>query len=203
MSKLVFDPTMAEFNVSREAWLDAHQKDFAGVHSSAVVFDAARTAASSSSSPARILLVQRAATDSMPNKWELPGGAVDPADRDPTILDGCARELREETGLTARRVVRRVTEGPAGEPLTVFTNSRGTKIFCKFAFEVEVQQLETIVLDPEEHQAWTWASEAEIVRGEIAGTNGGEGLAIPLTALHVRRIIMEAFRLRKEDDARH
>ncbi|OAA57311.1 NUDIX hydrolase domain-like protein [Cordyceps fumosorosea ARSEF 2679] len=196
MSHVPFDPTVAEFDVSCDAWLATHQKDYAGVHASAVVFlDGPPT------SPARILLVQRAATDSMPLKWELPGGAVDPPAADATILDGCARELREETGLMARRVLWRVTEGPAGEPLTVFTNSRGTKIFCKFAFEVEVESQEPIVLDPKEHQAWVWASEEEVVTGMVAATDGGDGLSIPLTAPHIRRITMEAFRLKKEHNA--
>lgn len=193
MSHVSFEPTVADFDVSRESWLAAHHKDFAGVHSSAVIFD------SSLHSPGRILLVQRSATDSMPCKWELPGGAVD--DEDATILDGCARELKEETGLTALHVVRRVTEGADGEQLTVFTNSRGTKIFCKFVFEIRVNDGESIVLDPEEHQAWVWASEDEVVAGKIRESDGVDGFNIPLTAPHVRRLIMEAFRLRKADTA--
>ncbi|KAM3438722.1 hypothetical protein MY4824_003024 [Beauveria thailandica] len=195
MSQVSFEPTVADFNVSRSAWLAAHRKDFAGVHSSAVIFDSPLHP----SSPGRILLVQRSATDSMPCKWELPGGAVD--DEDATILDGCARELKEETGLTALHVVRRITEGPDGEQLTVFTNSRGTKIFCKFVFEVRVSEGESIVLDPEEHQAWVWASEDEVMAGKIRDTDGIDGLEIPLTAPHVRRLITEAFRLRKADTA--
>ncbi|KAM3452733.1 hypothetical protein MY3296_004302 [Beauveria thailandica] len=195
MSQVSFEPTVADFNVSLSAWLAAHRKDFAGVHSSAVIFDSLLHP----SSPGRILLVQRSATDSMPCKWELPGGAVD--DEDATILDGCARELKEETGLTALHVVRRITEGPDGEQLTVFTNSRGTKIFCKFVFEVRVSEGESIVLDPEEHQAWVWASEDEVMAGKIRDTDGIDGLEIPLTAPHVRRLIMEAFRLRKADTA--
>ncbi|KAM3499213.1 hypothetical protein MY11210_009631 [Beauveria gryllotalpidicola] len=194
MSKVSFEPIVADFDVSREAWLAAHHKEFAGVHSSAVVFDSLH-----SSSPGRILLVQRSATDSMPCKWELPGGAVD--DEDATILDGCARELKEETGLTALHVLRRITEGPDGEQLTVFTNSRGTSIFCKFVFEVSVNDGESIVLDPDEHQAWVWASEDDIVTGKIRDSHGLDGFEIPLTAPHVRRFIMEAFRLRKADAA--
>lgn len=188
MPDVPFAPAAAEFNVPGKAWLTTHQKDFAGVASSAIVFDP-----SSPSSSPRILLVQRAPDDSMPNLWELPGGAVDSTDA--TILAGCARELREETGLTARRIIRRVTEGEGGEDVTVFTNSRGTKIFCKFAFEVEVDEGEEVTLDEVEHQAWVWAAEEEVVKGMV-----GE-LRIPLTAAHVRRIIMEAFRLKKEDQA--
>ncbi|KAJ6787878.1 hypothetical protein PWT90_08935 [Aphanocladium album] len=194
MSEVAFEPAAAEFNVPGKEWLTTHAKDYAGVASSAVVFESSGT--SSSSSPDRVLLVQRAPDDSMPNLWELPGGAVDSSDA--TILDGCARELREETGLTAARVVRRVTEGSDGEAVTVFTNSRGTKVFCKFVFEVEVREGDEVALDPVEHQGWVWASEDEVVKGVVGGA---DGIRIPLTAPHVRRLIMEAFRLRKEDKA--
>jgi 8-oxo-dGTP pyrophosphatase MutT (NUDIX family) len=44
----------------------------------------------------RVLLVRRAAWDSMPGLWELPGGKID---GDEPVLDALARELDEETGL--------------------------------------------------------------------------------------------------------
>ena len=47
-------------------------------------------------SDGRVLLVRRAASDSMPGRWELPGGKLD---RDELVLEGLARELEEETGL--------------------------------------------------------------------------------------------------------
>lgn len=186
MSKIPFAPEVSDWNVPSKEWLATHDKHFAGIASSAVVFDGPR-----------VLLVQRSPDDSMPNLWELPGGAVDSTDG--TILDGCARELKEETGLTATRIVRRATEGADGEEITVFTNSRGTKIFCKFVFEVEVKDGEEVVLDPVEHQGWVWATEDEVVKGKVGDGDGGDGIRIPLTAPHVRRIIMEAFRLRKLD----
>lgn len=192
MSQLTFSRNVAEFNVPGKEWLAIHDKHFDGLHASAVVFDSSSSAVSS----ARILLVQRAALDSMPHKWELPGGAVD--GEDVTILDGCARELLEETGLTAVRILRRVTEGAGGEALTVFTNSSGKRIFCKFVFEVDVADGAEIVLDPDEHQDWVWASEQEVVEGRVAGE---DGKCIPLTAPHVQRIIMESFRLRKGEEA--
>lgn len=181
-----FDDSVSEWNVPGKDWLHTHEKHWNGVASGAIVFDGDR-----------ILLVQRSADDSMPNLWETPGGAVDSSDA--TILEGCARELREETGLTAERIVRRVTEGADGDEYTVFTNSRGTKVFCKFVFEVEVKDGDEVVLDPIEHQGWVWATEDEVRKGRVGDVDGSEGIAIKLTTPHVTRMIMEAFRLRKED----
>ncbi|OAR02755.1 hypothetical protein LLEC1_06761 [Akanthomyces lecanii] len=196
MSQLAFSCNVANFNVSGKKWVATHDKHFDGLHASAVVFDSFSPGVSPGVSPARILLLQRAASDSMPHKWELPGGAVD--GEDVTILDGCARELQEETGLTAIRILRRVTEGAGGDDLTVFTNSTGKRIFCKFVFEVDVADGVEIVLDPNEHQDWVWASEKDVVEGRVGAE---DGKSIPLTAPHVRRIIMEAFKLRKEEEA--
>lgn len=52
--------------------------------------------------PLQTLLVRRAASDSYPLKWEIPGGSVSPA-RDASVLHAAARELREETGLRVAR----------------------------------------------------------------------------------------------------
>lgn len=52
--------------------------------------------------PLQTLLVRRAASDSYPLKWEIPGGSVSTA-RDASVLHAAARELREETGLRVAR----------------------------------------------------------------------------------------------------
>ncbi len=44
----------------------------------------------------RVLLIQRAAHDGFPLKWECPGGCVDISDT--TILNALSREVGEETG---------------------------------------------------------------------------------------------------------
>ncbi len=96
-----------------------------------------------------MLLIQRAAHDSMPNRWEVPGGAVD--DDDPSILHGAARELWEEAGLKAVRFTHIVTtEKRAGEvPGFIFTNRHGTRFFCRFTFAVEVESYEAGEARPE------------------------------------------------------
>ncbi|PWI68691.1 hypothetical protein PCL_01780 [Purpureocillium lilacinum] len=52
--------------------------------------------------PLQTLLIRRAASDSYPLKWEIPGGSVSTA-RDASVLHAAARELREETGLRVAR----------------------------------------------------------------------------------------------------
>jgi 8-oxo-dGTP diphosphatase len=62
----------------------------------------------------RVLLVRRAAWDTLPGKWELPGGKVDRGER---VQRALARELEEETGLMladARRISCRELISPRG-----------------------------------------------------------------------------------------
>ncbi|KAL5082819.1 hypothetical protein Trisim1_003149, partial [Trichoderma cf. simile WF8] len=121
IADFAFDESLIEWTVPKSDWLEIHDKNFDGVATSAYIFDA----------QGRVLLVQRAAHDSMPNLWETPGGAVDSGDS--SILAGCAREVREEVGLVARRMKRLVTEGEGRGKWSVFTNRSGTRVFCGFA----------------------------------------------------------------------
>ncbi|KAK3671311.1 hypothetical protein LTR78_008771 [Recurvomyces mirabilis] len=115
----------------------------------------------------RILLLQRATSDSHPNKWEPPGGACD--DEDPSILHGAARELREETGLKVSRF-----DAVVGEPYHFEVRSGRRVARFHFAIRIRVDSgaLPVVRLDPAEHQHFVWASEAEIV----ARKSGGIGL---------------------------
>ncbi|EPE04621.1 nudix domain-containing protein [Ophiostoma piceae UAMH 11346] len=189
-----FDPSLQPFNVSPQTWLTTNDKHFAGLAVAAVVFD----------DKDRVLLVQRAAHDSMPNKWEVPGGAAD-QDGD-TLLGGAARELWEEAGLIATRFTRIVPQpavapdegavtspAPAypDHPGSVFSNRSGSKIMVRFAFQAEVESCAPVVLDPEEHQDYVWATEAEVRAGVTT-----DGRLIPATVPATRAFILEAFRLR-------
>ncbi|KAM0518088.1 hypothetical protein ACHAPE_004493 [Trichoderma viride] len=82
MADFAFDESLVEWTVPAADWLRIHDKHFDGIGTSAFVFDAQN----------RVLLVQRAAHDSMPNLWEAPGGAVDAEDA--SVLHGCAREMK-------------------------------------------------------------------------------------------------------------
>src|SRR4051812_17959118 len=91
-------PSVAKFATPMKEYLDANPQ-FNGIMVGAHVYDRA----------GRLLLLQRAAHDSMPLRWEVPGGACDLEDE--TILHSVARELWEESGLTPRRMGRLVRCG--------------------------------------------------------------------------------------------
>jgi 8-oxo-dGTP pyrophosphatase MutT (NUDIX family) len=104
----------------------------------------------------RILLLQRSESDSMPGRWEVPGGGCDEGDE--TILHAAARELWEEAGIRTKRV------GPlVGKQF--FTIRSGRKV-VKFNLVVEKEadnDGETSVsLNPEEHQRYVWATLDEV-----------------------------------------
>lgn len=176
------DDSLSSWNIPAREWLIKHGKEneWDGLATATVVFN----------SDGKILLLQRAAGDSMPNKWELPGGAVD--DDDPTILHGAARELAEEAGLVALHFTHVVTQGPNHDLGHAFPNSTNTKVWCRFTFHVEVESCDSVKLDPKEHQDFAWATEQEVKEGRI----GDRDLAI--TRDSVAALILEAFRLRME-----
>lgn len=175
------DSSLQSWNMPMKEWLKENAKDkgWDGVASANIVFNP----------EGKILLIQRAASDSMPNRWEVPGGAVD--EDDPSILHGAARELIEESGLVAKRFTHLVTEGAGHPEGQVFPNRNKTQWFCRFTFEVEVENCDDVKLDPNEHQDFVWASEEEVKEPK-----GEPELAITTNA--VAALILEAFRMRKE-----
>ncbi|EPS32519.1 hypothetical protein PDE_07479 [Penicillium oxalicum 114-2] len=120
--------------------------------------------------PPRLLLIQRALTDSMPGCWEGPGGAAEP-DEDQTLLDGVVREVAEETGLHVSRIVELSS-------VDVRYHERRKIRIAKYSFIVEVHEatrcspdggLEIVPpeqipvrLEPTEHSAFDWAAEEDI-----------------------------------------
>ncbi|KAL2107208.1 hypothetical protein VUR80DRAFT_5556 [Thermomyces stellatus] len=140
----------------------------------------------------RVLLLKRAAHDSMPNLWECPGGGVD--EQDPTFFDAAARELMEEAGLRAVRVLGIVVEGgktPGRPDWVPFTNRNGKKLLARFSFEMEVESLGPVKRGPD-HQDEVWASEDEVKKGSC-----GEK-PIPMTNWQMMGVVLDGFRLRRE-----
>ncbi|KAI1486874.1 NUDIX hydrolase domain-like protein [Biscogniauxia mediterranea] len=129
----------------------------------------------------KVLLVQRAPTDSLPLLWEVPGGGCDFEDE--TVLHSVARELWEESGLRAQRI------GDELGVLDLFRTRRGLRV-RKFTFLVEVDGYD-VRLDPSEHQAFLWASE-EDVRAKRCGN-----VEIVYTNEAQEEVIRKAFERRK------
>jgi 8-oxo-dGTP pyrophosphatase MutT (NUDIX family) len=96
----------------------------------------------------KFLVVQRSSHDSMPLKWEFPGGGVD--DSDDSVKGAALRELEEETGLNGE-VLRR---GDSGK---VELNDR---ILEFHIFEVEVSEREVEL--SREHRDFRWVSKEKI-----------------------------------------
>ncbi|KAI1496229.1 NUDIX hydrolase domain-like protein [Biscogniauxia marginata] len=133
-------PRVASFNYPLQEFLNTYN-DLDGIAVGACVFNP----------DGKLLLVQRAAHDSMPLRWEVPGGGC--TFEDETILHGLARELWEESGLRAKII---------GNELGVndiFCTRRGRRL-RKFTFIVEVEGYD-VLIDSNEHQAFVWASEEE------------------------------------------
>ena len=141
MHEFKHDPPVARLAVSKHAYLDTHPKAaFKLTATSALVLN------TSSASAPRVFLLQRATSDSNPDKGMTPGGAVD--DDDLSILYAAARELWEEAGLWATHIC-----GPVGEPY-FFARSNGDKA-CLFNFTIYVENEDDVFLtarlDPKEH----------------------------------------------------
>jgi 8-oxo-dGTP diphosphatase len=94
----------------------------------------------------KFLVVQRSAHDSMPLKWEFPGGGVE---EDETVREAALRELEEETGLEGE-IIRR------GEPGKF---EREEDILEFNVFEVEVSG--SVELG-DEHRDFLWVSKEKL-----------------------------------------
>ncbi|KAI0010202.1 NUDIX hydrolase domain-like protein [Xylariaceae sp. FL0662B] len=166
-------PAVAAFKQPLRAYLDAHPK-FDGIAVGACVF----------SPDAKLLLLQRAAHDSMPLLWEIPGGACDLEDE--SLLHAVARELWEESRLRLRSVVGLVGDGDGD----VFFTRRNLRM-CKYSFVAEVDAYD-VQLDPNEHEAFLWVTEEEAKARKCGDVK------FRYTNKDQENVIHEAFRLKKE-----
>lgn len=165
-------------------------------------------------SPPRVLLVQRAPSDSMPLLWETPGGGCD--DDDITILHACVRELKEEAGLEATSIGPLVWCPATSAEITAkdsYTKggfegaeeigcdcffTRTGKLIYKFSFMLEVQQPAEVVLDPAEHVAYLWATEEEVRNKKMKSDDRNEGIELRFTTEEQRKVVLEAFKQRNK-----
>jgi 8-oxo-dGTP diphosphatase len=115
----------------------------------------------------RMLLVRRAACDSLPGVFELPSGSVEEGER---LLTALRREVREETSL-------RVLSVTCFLGAFDYRSSHGQSA-RQFTFRVEVGAGEPR-LDPREHDHLTWVMPAELERVGVSAQLRGvlRGLA--------------------------
>lgn len=173
--------------------------------------DADRPSETGSPSP-RLLLLQRALTDSMPGCWEGPGGASEP-EQDGTLLDGVAREVLEETGLHVSRIVELV----AVDSWTHTSRKTGKKSrMAKYSFIVQVHEgvrqspdgSQQVVpgeeipvrLEASEHQAFDWATEDD-VRHSVQTGEGKYKFPLPSIG-HQAPNVVRCFELFREHQSK-
>jgi 8-oxo-dGTP pyrophosphatase MutT (NUDIX family) len=191
----VVAPCLSRFDIPAQEYLSINGQPWDGIAVGALVF----------STGPRVLLIQRSKTDSLPEKWEIPSGVVsnDPQ-KDMTITKAVARELWEEAGLTASRLTRLIS-APADDDMIpsldegfVFSNSTKTKVFCRYVFEVEVEEnLDEgicVKLNPYEHQDFVWATEGDLRSLRTLG----DGRELDLTSDHLKRLILEGFKSKRQ-----
>ncbi|KAF1965067.1 NUDIX domain protein, partial [Bimuria novae-zelandiae CBS 107.79] len=178
--------SVADFTVPKHAYLAARSDaSFGYIATSALVLD------TTTASGPRVLLLQRAASDEDPNKWEPPGGACD--DEDPSILNAAARELWEEAGLIVAQI-----GGVIGTP-HFFTLEDGKRV-CQFNFVMQVENdagtPPAVRLDPNEHQQYVWATENEVKIKEVGDIN------LDFTREEVRQTVLLVFDYYRETMAK-
>ncbi|CAJ0540493.1 Ff.00g075780.m01.CDS01 [Fusarium sp. VM40] len=154
----------------------------------------------------QILLLRRAAHDSWPLLWEVPGGCVDETDDD--LIAAAVRELWEEAGLRANAVKAVVGLSPATEPIPddplekdlevlddmlVFRADDG--VWGKLTIWVEVESCEEVKIDENEHVEFAWVTEEEALQNEFK-----DGRKLQFVSEGVKRNVLEGFRLWKQEN---
>lgn len=134
----------------------------------------------------RVLLLQRAAHAFQPLLWELPGGRCE--SRDENVIASAARELWEESGLVATKVVDVVGKYEWLD--------RG-EVWKKVTFLMDVEcddqggddELPRVKIDPKEQASFIWATEEEVVENECGG------VSLSWTSDDQKQTVLNAFKL--------
>jgi 8-oxo-dGTP pyrophosphatase MutT (NUDIX family) len=190
------DPSLSGYDVLIHDYLSKLNEiatfKLEGLATGAIIFSTHHPA----DQPDRILLIQRAAHDSMPNRWEIPGGAVDDNE---TVVSGLAREVWEESGLEVKRITACVGSGEGLRAGVVFSTTRGRLIF-KLTFVAEVKDSSAVKLDPNEHQDYVWATEEECrARLVDRSAEGKAPTELVFTTVEQEWVILRAFESQKKD----
>lgn len=106
----------------------------------------------------QFLIVRRAAHDSHPNLWELPGGAMDHGEHPKQAV---AREIKEETGLNI------TVHFPISTSYVFSTKSPELQV-VRIAFLCKLTTPNQDVLLSSEHSAYQWVQSLDDIEGEIS-----------------------------------
>ncbi|KAI0805649.1 NUDIX hydrolase domain-like protein [Xylaria sp. FL0064] len=201
---MLVHPSTSGFGLSKRAFLDAHPDvPFANIATSALTLN------TTDIHNPRILLLQRAANASNPNKWEPPQGACN--DDDETILHAAGRALWVHADLETFCI-----GGPVGDPY-FFTLDDGKKV-CQFNFVMVARAADdapqvmkphpedpqgwawagdhtplVVKLDPEEHQRFVWATEDEVKAKKVGD------VVLDFTREEVEHTVLLTFQYVKEN----
>jgi 8-oxo-dGTP pyrophosphatase MutT (NUDIX family) len=132
----------------------------------------------------RVLLLQRATHSFQPLLWELPGGRCE--SRDESVIASAARELWEESGLVANKVIDLVGKYDWLD--------RG-EVWEKITFLIDVEQEDQgkgqprVNIDSKEQASFIWATEEEVIANKC-----GE-VSWSWTSDEQKQTVLDAFKL--------
>jgi len=132
----------------------------------------------------RVLLLQRAAHSFQPLLWELPGGRCE--SRDENIIASAARELWEESGLIATKVM---------DVVGNYEWLDHGEVWRKITFLIDVEHDEQgngqprVKIDPKEQASFIWASAEDII------TNKCGDISLSWTSEEQKQTVLNAFKL--------
>lgn len=204
-------PELLDFTISPAEFL-ASRPDIHNIIAGAIVFRTIPGVPPSQCNP-EILLLQRAASDSFPLKWEIPAGTADPK-LDSSIAAVAVRELWEETHLRASRLRKAVPMGlPDGvtnltcvgevedarmdSQLPMCLLRLGDQTWAVVSFLVDLEdegKAGEVILQDDEHVQYTWVSANEV---EI-GMSGRTGENLDFVSEAMKMVLLEGFRMIKE-----
>ena len=132
----------------------------------------------------RVLLLQRAAHGFQPLLWELPGGRCELHDE--SVIASATRELWEETGLVANKVMDMVGEYEWLDHGEVW---RKITFLMDVMYDNQGNRLPQVNIDPKEQASFIWATEEEVIANKCGGTS------LSWTSDEQKQTVLDAFKL--------